>query len=274
MSEPLCLVTGASSGLGKALAIGLARRGATVILVARDQAKGQAAVDAARAAAPNAQLELLLADLSLQDDVHELADRVQVKHNKLDVLINNAAVFKASRTLTPDGVETMFAVNHLAPFVLTQLLLPQLQASGAGRVLNITAPSVNKLDFENLQGEKNFSALNAFGATKMANLMFTFKAARRFATHQVVVNAVHPGLVKSNLMQEAPAPIRWLSSVTAASPERASRSIMRLALDPEFATPTGQFYKNAKPIKADAYAYDEVLQQKLWLFSDRLVDLD
>jgi NAD(P)-dependent dehydrogenase (short-subunit alcohol dehydrogenase family) len=274
MKDTLCLVTGASAGIGKALAIGLAQRGAQVILVARDPARGKAALDDAHIAAPTANLDLLLADLSSQTAVRKLAADMQAKYPKLDVLINNAGIYKATRTLTAEGLETMFATNHLAPFLLTNLLLPQLQASGAGRVLTIAAPSNSKLDFDNLQGEKKFSALDAFGATKMANLLFTFEAARRFAENSVSVNAVHPGLVKSNIMQEAPAPIRWVTNLMSASPEKAVQPILRLALDAEFANQTGQFYKDAKPIKADPYAYDTKAQEQLWQISEQLTQLN
>jgi len=273
MTDSFCLVTGASAGLGKAVAIGLAQRGVSVILVARDPARGKAAVEEAQAAAPKATLDLLLADLSSQAAVRKLAAEVQAKYSKLDVLINNAGIYKATRTLTADRLETMFATNHLAPFLLTNLLLTNLQASGAGRVLNIAAPSNSKLDFNNLQGEKKFSALEAFGASKMANLLFTFETARRFASNNVSVNAVHPGLVKSNIMQEAPAPIRWIANLMSASPEKAAQPVVRLALEAEFAKPTGQFYKDAKPIKADAYAYDTHVQKQLWDVSARLVPL-
>jgi NAD(P)-dependent dehydrogenase (short-subunit alcohol dehydrogenase family) len=273
MTGPICLVTGATAGIGKALAIGLAQRGATVILVARDPARGQAALEEAHTAAPNATLDLLLADLSSQAAVHQLVDNVQAKYSKLDVLINNAGIYKSTRTLTADGLETMFATNHLAPFLLTNLLLPTLQASGAARVLTLSAPSTTKLDFDNLQGETHFNGLEAFGATKMANLLFTFEAARRFAPHNVFVNAVHPGLVKSNIMQEAPAPIRWITSLISTSPQRAIQPIVRLALDPQFASAHGEFYKNAKPIQADAYATDNGIQHKLWRISGQLTHL-
>lgn len=234
-----------------------------MILVGRDAARGKAALAEAMAAAPHVNLALIFADLSSQAAVRQLATKIQTIYPKLDVLINNAGLYKATRTLTAEGVETMFATNHLAPFLLTNLLLPQLQASGAGRVLNIAAPSTSKLDFENLQGEKKFSGLEAFGASKMANLLFTFEAARRFAP-QVRVNAVHPGLVKSSIMQEAPAPLRWITNLLSTTPERAVQPIVRLALDPEFSNQTGQFYSNAKPIQADRYAYDQAVQKRLW----------
>src|SRR5262249_3131281 len=145
------------------------------------------------------------------------------RYDRLDVLINNAAVFKQRRTLTPEGLETMFATNHVGPFLLTNLLLERLKASPSSRILIMTAPSTTKVDFDDLQADKHFNPLQAFGASKTCNLLFTYELARRLADTHVTVNAILPGLVKSQLMREAPAPIRWVPSLLSSTPEQAAQ---------------------------------------------------
>jgi NAD(P)-dependent dehydrogenase (short-subunit alcohol dehydrogenase family) len=270
MQGKICMVTGANTGIGKAIALGLAHLGGTVVMVCRDQGKGQVAQAEIKTASDNQAVDLIIADLSRMASVRELAAQFKSKYPKLDVLVNNAAVYKSKRLLTPDGFETMFATNHLAPFLLTNLLLDSLQASGEARVLNISAPSTVQLNFEDLQGEKRFSSLNAFGATKMGNLLFTFELARRLEGHDVVVNAIHPGLVKSNLMREAPTPMRWITNLFSASPERAASGIVSVAAAPEFAGQSGRFYRDGKEISAPAYARDRDNQRRLWEVSAEL----
>ncbi len=270
MDGKVCLITGANSGIGKATALGLAKMGARVVMVCRDPAKGEAAQAEIVAASGNPNVDLLIADLSSRRSVRVLAAGFRERRSQLHVLINNAAIQKAARTLTPDGLETMFAVNHLAPFLLTNLLSDTLQAGAPARVLNITAPSTVHLDFDDLQGERRFNSLTRFGASKMCNLLFTFELARRWAGRGVTVNAVHPGLAKSGLMREAPALMRWLIARMSAPPERAAGAITQLAAAPEYAGSSGRFYHNGQEIQADAYAYDQNVQRRLWEVSAQL----
>ena len=274
MHGKICMVTGANSGVGKAIALGLARLGATLVIVCRVQGKGEAARAEIVAQSGNSPVVLMIADLSVLVSVRKLAEEFKSQFPKLDVLVNNAATVKFTRTLTPDGFETMFATNHLAPFLLTNLLLDSLQASGEARVLNITAPSTVRLNFDDLQSERRFSSLTTFGASKMGNLLFTFELARRLAGRGVVVNAIHPGLVKSNLMREAPAPMRWFTNLMSTKPERATDMIVRVATAPEFAGESGHFYRDGKEIKADAFALDPENQQRLWQVSAELAKLN
>ena len=270
MEGKVCLVTGGNAGLGRATALGLARSGATVVLACRDGARGEAARREVAAATGNDAVDLLVVDLSVQRSVRDMAAAFAGKYGTLDVLINNAAVFTNRRTLTPDGLETMFATNHLGHFLLTNLLLDRLRAGAPGRVVAVTAPSTTRLDFDDLQGARRFSALTAFGASKMCNLLFTFELARRLAGTGVTANAFHPGLVKSNLMQEAPAPVRWLSRLLSASPERASEALVAFAASEEAGSSTGKFYKGRKTIEADPYARDQEVQRRLWEVSAQL----
>ena len=258
------LVTGSNSGLGKATALGLARLGTTVLLGCRDQQRGEAALAEIKAASGNAMLDLLLVDLADQQSVRRMVTEFQQRYDHLDVLINNAAVFKQKRILTVDGLETMFATNHLGPFLLTNLLLESLTASISSRILTITAPSTTQVDFEDLQGEKQFHAFQAFGASKTCNLLFTYELARRLEGTGVVSNAVYPGLVKSHLMREAIAPIRWITSLVSAMPEKAAQSVLYAALSPEVEGRTSLFLKGRRIITSSPYTHDPAVQKRLW----------
>ena len=172
-----------------------------------------------------------------------------------------------------DGYELMFATNHLGPFLLSNLLLDQLKASGSARILNITAPSNVKLNFEDLQSRESFNYLNAFGATKMMNLLFTFELARRLNGTGVTANSVHPGLARSGLMHESPAIMRWFVWLASAPPERVATNIIRLAILPKFEKVNGKFLHKGEEIKALEYAHDRVAQKKLWDISLELAGL-
>jgi NAD(P)-dependent dehydrogenase (short-subunit alcohol dehydrogenase family) len=178
---------------------------------------------------------------------------------------------------TVDGFEEMFAANHLGPFLLTNLLLELLQAAvpvnGAARVLNISAPSTTRLNFDDLQGERNFNSLHAFGATKMANLLFTFALARRLDNTGITVNAIHPGLARSGLLKEASMFLRLFTRLVSKPPQKVTESIARVAFAPEFEKTTGKFFHAGKEIKAPAYAYDRAAQERLWQISEELTGL-
>jgi NAD(P)-dependent dehydrogenase (short-subunit alcohol dehydrogenase family) len=273
LSGKVCLITGASGGLGKATALGLARLGATVVMASRDKARGEADRAEIASAMGNANVKLMLLDLASLQSVRDMASSFKGEHEKLDVLINNASVFKGKRTVTPDGLEAMFATNHLGHFLLTNLLLDELKASQQARVITISAPTTTKLDFDDLQGEKKFRALSAFGASKMCNLLFTYELARRLAGTNVTSNALHPGLMKSNLLKEAPAPVRWLTRLFSSTPIRASESLVYLASSPEVVGVTGKFFKSKKVSSSSAYSQDESVQKRLWDVSMQLAGL-
>ena len=264
MTPKICLVTGANGGIGKAAAMSLAKRGAHVLLACRDQARGEAARAEIVAATGNAAVEVLLVDLSTQASIRALAADLLAKYPRLDVLIHVAAVVKRERVETVDGLEMMFAVNHLAPFLLTDLLLGALKAAAPSRVLVVAAPANTHLNFDDLQARQSFSLLNSMGASKVANLMFTYELARRLEGTGVTVNAVHPGLIKSDLMKEAPLPLRLLTQFFSAPPEKAGEALAHLALAPELAGVSGKFFTNGKEIKSDPYSYNLENQSRLW----------
>jgi NAD(P)-dependent dehydrogenase (short-subunit alcohol dehydrogenase family) len=277
MENKVFVVTGATSGIGKALAFDLAKTGEVLVLIARDAERGSAALQEIRLATQNFNISLELCDLSVLSSVRNVAEILKSKYQKIDVLINNAGVYRRRRVTTVDGFEEMLAANHLGPFLLTNLLLESLQAAvqanGSPRVLNITAPSTVPLNFDDLQSERNFNSLKAFGATKTANLLFTFALARRLENTGILVNAIHPGLARSGLMKEGSIFMRLFTRLASRPPQKVTGSIVRVATAPEFEKTTGRFLHNGEEIEAPAYAYDRAAQERLWELSEALTEL-
>jgi NAD(P)-dependent dehydrogenase (short-subunit alcohol dehydrogenase family) len=273
MDKRVFLLTGATSGIGKALAFDLAKTGETVLLTARDQDRRNAVQEEIMTEIQNPNVELLSCDLSSFGAIKNFAAFVKSKYSKIDVLINNAAVLKRERTVSIDGHETMFATNHLGPFLLSHLLLDLLRVSGSARILNITAPSSTKPNFEDLDSRDSFNYLNVFGATKMMNLLFTFELARRLEGTGITANAIHPGLARSNLMKESNLFLRAMLQLISTSPQRAADHIARVALLPAFEKINGKFLHKGRQMKAPAYAYDREAQKKLWDISLELTGL-
>jgi len=273
MGQRVFLITGATSGIGRAIAFDLAKTGETVVLVARDAEKMTAVHSQIMTEIQNPNVDFLTCDLSSIGSVKNFVVHLTSKYPKIDVLINNAAVVTRERKVSTDGNELMFATNHLGPFLLTNLLYDAFKASGSARILNITAPSTTKLNFDDLQRKESFKYLEAFGATKMMNLLFTFELARRLEGTGITANAVHPGLARSSLMNESPALMRWIAWMISVPPERLSVDIARLATLPEFEKVNGKFLHKGKEIKAPAYAHDREVQKRLWEISLQLTGL-
>ena len=273
MSSKVYVITGATSGIGKELATQLARTGEIVVIVARDPDRGNKVQQEISRKTQNWNIDLQLCDLSNMSSVNNLASVVKLKYNTIHALVNNAGLYTRKRETTVDGYEKMFAANHLGPFLLTNLLMDALIAGGSGRILNITAPSTTPLNFDDLQGEKRFNSLMAFGATKMANLLFTLELARRLEGTNVTVNAVHPGLVRSRLMRQAMAPLRLLTWLFSSPPEKGVNNLVQLITAPEFETISGKFLHNGKEIDIPAFAQKSENQRKLWEISEKLSDL-
>ncbi len=274
MEAKVCIVTGANSGLGLATASELARRDQHVVMVCRDRTRGDAARDRVTSSTGNRSVELVFADLSSPASVRRFVAEFAQMHHRLDVLINNAAIFRRARTVTSEGLEMMFATNHLGPFLLTNLVLGLVRSSAPSRVINVTAPSTSKLDFDDLQGERSFRALTAFGRSKMCNLLFTYELARRLEGTGVTVNAFHPGLVRTGLMSEAPALLRVTIGFLSHPPEKAATAIAHLALADGTEGVSGRFFKGTKEIQSSPYSRDRDVQTRLWAASERLAGLN
>src|ERR687890_2028432 len=201
MGEKVCLITVATSGIGKATAMGLANMGAGVVMVGRDQGKGEAALAEIREQSANASVDLMLADLSSQEQIRRLADEFNEAYPRLDVLINDAGLFRSERITTAEGLEMTFAVNHLAYFLLTRLLLDVLKASSPSRIVNVSSGDHTNgtIDFDDLQGEKGYKGAKAYSQSKLATVLFTYELARRLEGTGVTANCLHPGVVGTNL---------------------------------------------------------------------------
>src|SRR5712692_1439080 len=267
----VCMVTGATGALGKATASELARRSATVIAVGRDEGRGRALLASVRQASGAGSVELMLADLSDLRSVRALVKSFGASHDRLDVLVHTAAVFKRRRVETADGFELMFATNFLGPFLLTNLLVPALRAGAPSRMITVSAPTTTELDFADLQSRANWQPLHTFGASKMADLLFTFAVARRLEGTKVFANVLHPGLMKSDLMRELAAPARFVVGVVSRSPEQAAQTVAYLASSPELEGVTGRFFKGAKISESNEYSRDSGVQDRLWAEAERLV---
>jgi NAD(P)-dependent dehydrogenase (short-subunit alcohol dehydrogenase family) len=278
MAEKVFVLTGATSGVGKALALELAKTGEKVVIVARDADRGSAALQEIRSASPDARLDLQLSDLSILSSVRNVAEIVRSRYETIDLLINNASTYRRTRAVTIDGFEEMFAANHLGPFLLTNLLLENLQSAvqknGSARIVNITVPSTVPLDLDDLQAEKDFRALDVFGATRTANLLFTFELARRLESSGITVNAVHPGVVRAGLTdQETSLLMRLFTRLTSGLPEKVGAAIAQVVLGSSLEMTTGKLLQDGEEIEAPVYARDLAAGQKLWELSEQLTGL-
>lgn len=263
------LVTGATDGIGKQTALELARLGFLVLLHGRSPAKGEKTLAEIRAAAPGARLEYLNADLSVLDEVRRLAGEVLARAPRLDVLLHNAGVSMQERRLTADGLEITFAVNHLAPFLLTHLLIDRLAASAPARVVVVssTAHTGGRIAFDNLQGERGFSGWQAYCDTKLMNVLFAAELNARLAGTGVTANSLHPGVIATKMLAAN------FPDLQGASVEEGAQTSVYLAASPEVEGVGGQYFKRCKPAQPSALAQDTDLRRKLWEVTAQLAGL-
>src|SRR2546425_2058529 len=266
--HPVIVVTGATGAIGSATAELLARRGASLLLLSRPSERLDTLIE--RLDRDN-RVSGVEVDLSSFVSVRAAVRQVSRSVGHIDALVNAAAVFTSEYQQTPDAFELMLATNHLGPFLLTNLLRDSL--AGAGRVITITAPSSTRVDMDQLTSKDQFRALRTFGATKAANLMFTFELARRAKRWDVGAYAYHPGLVRSELMREAPRPVRFVTRLISRSPNRAGEDLAELATSPAFGSTSGWFFKGGRRIDAPKSTLDVEAQRNLWTRSAELVEL-
>ncbi len=266
--HPVVVITGATGAIGSATAALLARRGARLLLLSRPSDRLDALVT--RLDTDN-RVTSVEVDLSSFASVRAAARRISRQVPHVDALINAAAVYASDYEETDDGIELMLATNHLGPFLLTNLLRDQM--AGGSRVITVTAPSGTRVDIEQLLSKDQFSALRTFGATKAANLLFTFELARRAKRWDVRACADHPGLVRSDLMREASRPIRFLTGLVSRSPQRAGEDLAELATSPAFESMTGWLFKGGHRIDPPKSTLDVDAQRNLWKRSAEIVDL-
>ncbi len=278
MDNKTVLITGGTSGIGKATAVALAAMGARVVVTGRNAERGKAAVEEIKKASGNESVELMLADLSVQAEVRRLAEEFLESHDRLDVLVNNAGIVASKRTETPDGLETTFATNHLAPFLLTNLLLDKLKESAPARIVTVSSEAQRwgKMDLEDLQSKRKYGGMAVYGMTKLANAMFTRSLASRLTGTGVTANCMHPGAVNTNFGGKNTGPLTLLFRVFKPfmrSPEQGAETLIWLASDPAVEGVTGKYFADRKEISPSKLANDPVALEKLWTQSAELTNL-
>jgi NAD(P)-dependent dehydrogenase (short-subunit alcohol dehydrogenase family) len=280
LTQKICLVTGATSGIGLATAKGLAELGARVVLVGRNAAKLENTTSQIKQEIGNQRIIGLLADLSSVDQVHDLARQFQEQSERLDVLVNNAGGFFLRRQLSVDGYEMTFALNHLSYFTLTILLLELMLDSAPARIINVASETHRgqQLNLRDLHNKHRYTGFKAYGQSKLANLLFTYELARRLEGTQVTVNAMHPGFTATGIWHQ---PAGWLKPLIsplirliARSPEEGADTVIYLAASPEVSQVSGKYFFNRKTVPSDLASYDESTARKVWDLSLRLARIE
>lgn len=280
LSGKRIIVTGATAGIGEVTALELARKGAAVVLVSRNPEKCATTAERIRQETGNPEVDHLSADLSSQAEIRRLAAEFQSKYDRLDVLVNNAGAAFLERQLSVDGIEMTLALNHLSYFLLTHLLMDMLKASSPARVVNVSSNAHFKaaLEFDNLQSGRSYSAYTAYKRSKFANILFTYELARLLRGTGVTANALHPGLVKSDIGKN----VNWWVGLgwkifTALSggltPEQGAQTSIYLASAPEVETVTGKYFVKQKETPSDPATYDQDAARRLWELSAEMVKL-
>jgi retinol dehydrogenase 12 len=272
MDRPICLITGATDGIGKVTATALAGKGYAVVLAARNEAKAASVTREIAASTGNRDVDYLTADLRSLAQLRGLAVTFAQRYPRLDVLVNNAGVIMPRRVLTDDGYETTFQVNYLAQFYLTQLLLDELEKSRRGRVINLTSSvyRAGKFDPNNLQSENRFSTIGTYAASKLCVLLFTIELAHRLAPTRVTVNAVHPGIVRTPMMRGAQGVFRAISYAAlpfSLPPDKGAATSVFLASSPDPTQVSGQYFTNAKSKKVKTSYNTQENRNLLWALS-------
>jgi NAD(P)-dependent dehydrogenase (short-subunit alcohol dehydrogenase family) len=277
MEGKVVLITGGTSGIGKATATALAAMGADVVVTGRNRERGEVALAEIRRQSGSEKVTLLLADLAVQAEVRGLAQSFLERRDRLDVLVNNAGLIQSRRTETPDGIELTLAVNHLAPFLLTNLLLDLLEKSAPSRIITVSSEARRgaEIDFDDLNSERRYRAFRVYGMTKKANILFTYELAQRLRGTGVVANCVHPGGVNTrfgdNNRSLGTLIFRALKPFMR-TPERGAETIVYLASSPEAAQMSGRYLTDGEEV-SPAQPREEVAQKRLWEVSEHLTNL-
>ena len=279
MTGKTVLITGGTGGIGRATAVGLAAMGARVGITGRDRARAEAAAVGIARESGNPAVDVFVADMSSQAEVRRLAGEVLASFPRLDVLLNNVGGFWAHRHVTADGLEHTFALNHLAPFLLTNLLLERLTASAPARIVTVSsgAQSMGRIDFDDLMGERKYSGQDAYNQSKLANVMFTYELARRLEGTGVTATVLHPGLTSTAFGAEDMArgwgPLIALMRPFMKSPKRGAETPVYLASSPEVEGVSGKYFANRRPKKSNESSYDHATAARLWQVSADLAGL-
>jgi len=275
MNEKICLVTGANSGIGKVTAKALAAGGATVIMVCRNRDKGEAARDEVVRETRNENVDLMIADFSDLRQIRRLAAEVKAKYPRLHALVNNAGAYNGKRTLTADGYETTFAVNHLGYFLLTVELLDLLKSSAPARVVNVSSDAHRsaRINLDDLNLENGYGGWKAYGQSKLANVLFTYELARRLMGTGVTANCMHPGVVGTGFFNKIgglTGKFLQLFAPFMRTPEKGADTVIWLASSPEVEGITGKYFVDRKEQATNQESYDTTIAARLWEVSERM----
>ncbi|OFV97696.1 MAG: short-chain dehydrogenase [Acidobacteria bacterium RIFCSPLOWO2_12_FULL_54_10] len=278
MKNRICLVTGATNGIGFAASMQLAKLGATVVVTGRNPQKTDATVQSIRATTGNNSVEGLVADFSSLQQVRGLAQAFLSRYDKLHVLMNNAGLWVTRRAVSADGFELTFAVNHLAPFLLTHLLLDTMKAAAPARIVNVSSQAHwrGELNFDDLQSETKFSGWTCYATSKLVNILFTAELARRLEGSGVTANSLHPGVVATGLVDSNKGLTPWIAKLIKPflwPPERGAATCTYLASSPQVDGITGKYFDNCREAPVSATARNTRTAQRLWQISEKLVGL-
>lgn len=268
MQDKIILITGSTDGIGRQAALELAALGSRVIVHGRDASRGKTVVEEIKTATGNQKVDLVTADLSSQKQVRQLAAEVTRRYDHLHVLINNAGVFMNERQVTEDGLETTFAVNHLAPFLLTNLLLDLLKKSAPSRIITVSsvAHTRGRIDFDNLQAEKKFGGYSAYALSKLANVLFTYELAHQLAGSGITAICLHPGVIGTKLLRNG-------FNISGDSPADGAETLVYLASSPDVERVTGKYFQDKLDTPSSEETYNQELREKLWRISKKLTGL-
>lgn len=265
MRGRVCLITGATSGIGKETARSLAALGASLVLPARDTRKGEATKKGLVESTGNSEIEMLECDLSSFESIAGFCDRFREKHEKLHVLINDAGVWEKRRGVSKDGIELTFATNFLAPFLMTNLLLPTIKRSAPARVINVTSDlHGGEVDFKDIEGKERFRPMNAYRQSKLEDILFTRELSRRLEGSGVTANCLMPGFVRTGLFRNASPFTRGFVKLITSSPAKGARTSVYLASSPEVENISGECFKKCRKYEASAYSSDMEAARRLW----------
>lgn len=270
------VVTGASRGIGRETALALGRMGADLSLVVRDAGRGDAVADEVRATGGGGDVDVFVANLSSMADIRRMAGEFLAKHDTVDVLVNNAGALLMDRQITKDGYEATFATNHLGYFLLTELLLDAVKKAPAGRIVNVASEAHHRgtIDFDDLMGEKSYAGWRAYGASKLANILFTSELARRLEGTGVTASSLHPGVIASGfaLNNKGVVGTLWkLMSPFLMSSENGAKTTLFLATNPSVAKVSGKYFSKCKVKTPSREARDATVAKRLWEVSEQLV---
>ena len=277
MAGRTVVVTGGTGGIGGATARGLAAMGAHLAIIGRNRGRTEDAAREIRAA--GGQVDVFLADLSIQSEVRRLADEVLHRFSRINVLVNNVGGYWNTRHETVDGLERTFALNHLAPFLLTNLLLERMKQSAPARVVTVASnvQALGRIDFDDLQNQRSYSGARAYNQSKLANLLFTYELARRVPAAAVTANALHPGVVSTGFGAEDPGTVQRLFAPFMRpfmkAPHRGAATSIHVASAPDLDQVTGRYFANSKPRRSGQRSYDKAVAARLWRVSADLVGL-